>query len=108
MSHHLAQVQSVIQQSLAHQINEFLTGDEGLVTVNFVEVQPDLKAAIVWIIFERPENSQRVIQALNNHRRIFQKHLANTYNFKYTPVLTFKIDEAQTSQDSIEKLFGRM
>lgn len=107
-SYRLAQVQSVIHQYLAQEINQLLPGDDSLVTVRHVDVCPDLRAARVWVTVSPVKNKADIINLLNQHRSQIQSNIGHRHRFKYTPVLRFNFDEGQDLEDRINQLIDRV
>jgi ribosome-binding factor A len=67
----------------------------GLVTVNDVEVAGDLKTARVFIgLLGTSEQKKTALDLLNTHRPRIQSFIARTVVLKYTPRLSFVIDDS--------------
>lgn len=66
-------------------------------TVNQVDVTPDLKHAHVYISVLGKEGQGAVMTKLNENRIVLQTALAKSVVLKYTPHLVFHLD------DSIER-----
>ena len=68
-----------------------------LVSVNAVDVTPDLKSAHVFVSILGPVPGASVIDKLEAHRPALQAELSRHVVLKYTPHLVFHLD------DSIER-----
>jgi ribosome-binding factor A len=92
-----------VNELLKHEIGEiirrqFNIADTGLVSVNAVETSGDLRSAKVFIsIFGKPDQQKIALRALNEKRVLIQSEIGRTVVLKYTPTLTFLVD------DTIEK-----
>ena len=68
----------------------------GLVTVLKVEPTADLKEARVYIsIFGKPGDRSKTLHALEDARGYIQKELGKNLETRYTPRLSFILDESQ-------------
>ena len=77
-------------------VREMTFGDV-LVTVNHVDVTPDLKSAHVYISVLGSKGRQDVLPKLEANRAALQADLSRHVVLKYTPHLVFHLD------DSIER-----
>lgn len=95
MKHRLKRVQEVIKRELSELIVRELTFDNALVTVQEVEITPDLKHAHVYVsVLGSEMERDAALAILHDHRKIFQAAMAKRVILKYTPQLHFKFDEA--------------
>jgi len=77
----------------------------GLVTVLNVEPTPDLKEAKVYIsIFGKQGDRSKTLHALEDARGHIQKELGKNLETRYTPRLSFILDESQDKVSRIEAL----
>ncbi len=97
MKHRLLRVNKLVKRELSALITRELTFDSALVTVNQVNVTPDLKNAHVFVSVLGAEPKSSVMTKLEAHRTILQAELAKHVVLKYTPHLVFHLD------DSIER-----
>lgn len=64
------------------------------VTVTLVEVAPDLRSAKVHVSVRGDENRQRLtLRGLQSSAGFLQKLVAKRIDTRYTPVLTFELDQ---------------
>jgi len=97
MKHRLLRVNELLKRELSTIITREITFDAVLVTVNQVDVTPDLKHAHVYISVLGKENLAAVMAKLEENRVVLQTALAKSVVLKYTPQLVFHFD------DSIER-----
>jgi ribosome-binding factor A len=88
-------VNELLKRELSRIVTRDLTFENALVTINHVDVTPDLKSAHVYVsVLGQNKN---VITQLEEHRVALQTQVARTVVLKYTPHLVFHLD------DSIER-----
>ena len=97
MKHRLLRVNELVKRELSGIITREVTFDAALVTINQVNVTPDLKKAHVFVSVLGAESGPSVLAKLESHRTAFQAELARNVVLKYTPHLIFHLD------DSIER-----
>ena len=98
MKHRLLRVNELLKRELSTIITREITFDGVLVTVNQVDVTPDLKHAHAYISVLGQEDGQAAAMAkLEENRVVLQTALARSVVLKYTPHLVFHLD------DSIER-----
>ena len=97
MKHRLLRVNELLKRELSTIITREITFDGVLVTVNQVNVTPDLKQAHVYISVLGKEGQVAAMAKLEENRVVLQTALAKSVVLKYTPQLVFHLD------DSIER-----
>ena len=75
------------------------------ITVTEVRVSADLKYAFAYIMTLNGKNLGIVLEMLNAEKGIFKKEIASKLQLRYTPELTFRVDDTFAEVDRIEKLF---
>lgn len=96
MKHRLLRVNELIKRELSSLIARDIPFAKGLVSINQVDVTPDLKQAHVFVsVLGAP--GKPVIAKLEHQRTHLQAGLARHVVLKYTPHLVFHLD------DSIER-----
>lgn len=98
-SRRLQRVSELLKREVSELIRRELSVEEvGLLTINEVKVAPDIKTATVYVSFvgTRPQRAAAE-QKLVQHAKHIQSMLGPQLSMKWTPVLTFLLD------DSIEK-----
>ncbi|HEY3899562.1 MAG TPA: 30S ribosome-binding factor RbfA [Chthoniobacter sp.] len=95
MKHRLPRVNELIKRELSELITRELSFQAALVTVQQVDVTPDLKHAHVFIsVIGSDEQAKAAMAALHDQRSSLQHLLAKRVILKYTPHLHFKLDES--------------
>jgi ribosome-binding factor A len=96
MKHRLLRVNEILKRELSGIIMREMKFENGLVTINQVDVTADLKSAHVFVSVLGTAGAG-VINQLEAHRAALQSTLAKHVVLKYTPHLVFHLD------DSIER-----
>ncbi|HEX8280312.1 MAG TPA: 30S ribosome-binding factor RbfA [Chthoniobacterales bacterium] len=94
MKHRLLRVNEVVKRELSMIITRDMTFENVLVTVNTVDVTPDLRNAHVFVSVLGKGNHKAVITSLNDNRVALQGELMKNVVLKYTPHLSFHLDES--------------
>jgi ribosome-binding factor A len=98
MKHRLERVREVIKRELGTIIGRTLTFEGALVTVNDVDITPDLKQSHIFIgVIGNDAQKKHVMETLEQNRPLLQHEMSKRVILKYTPILHFKLD------DSIER-----
>lgn len=97
MKHRLLRVNELLKRELSSLLVREMDFEDLLVTVNQVDVTPDLKSAHVYISVLGSGRQSEVIPALEANRAVLQADLSRHVTLKYTPHLIFHLD------DSIER-----
>lgn len=107
MKHRLERVNELIKRELGELIVRHCRFTAQLVTVQQVDVTPDLKHAHVFVsaIGAAAEQHQAIAQ-LHSVRVEFQRELAKRVVLKYTPYLHFKLDAAAERGDRILQILS--
>ena len=75
------------------------------ITVSFVRMSKDLKIANVYFMPLGGKNKNDILLNLNDKKYIFQKFLSKAkINSKFTPRLSFYLDDTFDEAEKIEKL----
>jgi ribosome-binding factor A len=94
MKNRLDRVNELMKRELDTLIRREVKMPAVLVTVQEVDVTPDLKHATVWIGIIAPKEQQYASMArLHDARKQLQGQLAKRVILKFTPQLHFKLDE---------------
>ncbi len=95
MKHRLDRVNQVLKRELGELIQREFSFAAKLVTVQQVDVTPDLKHAHVYVgVIGSPAERREALEQLGGARVRLQQDLAKRVVLKYTPHLHFKGDEA--------------
>jgi len=94
MKRRLLRVNELIKRELSGIVARELNFDSAIVTINHVEVTPDLKNAHVFVSVLGSGASADVMTKLEEHRVSLQSELARHVVLKYTPHLVFHLDQS--------------
>src|SRR4051812_19399494 len=95
MKHRLDRVNEVIKRELSDLLRREFTFTAKLVTVQQVDVTPDLKQAHVFIgVIGSTEEQHEAMAQIHDKRLALQRELAKRVVIKYTPQLHFKLDNS--------------
>ncbi len=90
----MLRVNELVRRELSTIITRELTFQDVLVTINQVDVTPDLKSAHVFVSILGKGAHDPVITKLDEHRATLQAELAKHVVLKYTPHLVFHLDNS--------------
>ncbi|HZJ17853.1 MAG TPA: 30S ribosome-binding factor RbfA [Chthoniobacteraceae bacterium] len=109
MKHRLQRVNELIKRELGELIIRECRFTAQLVTVQQVDVSPDLKHAHVYIsVIGTEEERNQAMATLHAERPQFQQALAKRVVLKFTPHLHFKIDEAAERGDRVLNILSEL
>ena len=94
MKHRMLRVNELLKRELSGIIAREITFEGALVTINQVDVTADLKNAHVFVSVLGSEPGASVITKLESQRSTLQAELARHVTMKYTPHLTFHLDDS--------------
>lgn len=94
MKHRLLRVNEIVKRELSTIITRDMTFENMLLTVNTVDVTPDLRNAHVFVSVLGKGNHKAVITKLDENRVALQGELMKNIVLKYTPHLVFHLDES--------------
>jgi ribosome-binding factor A len=97
MKHRQLRLNELVKRELSAIIARQINFEGVLVSINAVDVTPDLKSAHVFVSILGAASGASVINRLEAHRPLLQAELSRHIVLKYTPHLIFHID------DSIER-----
>ena len=94
MKHRMLRINEVVKRELSGIVARELSFAGSLVSINHVDVTPDLKNAHVFVSVLGTEAGESVISKLTAHRAVLQAELARHVTMKYTPHLIFHLDNS--------------
>lgn len=95
MKHRLERVKEVLKRELSEAIARELTFTATLVTVQTVDITPDLKHAHAYVsALGSDEEKSAVITKLEENRVVLQHAISKRVVLKYTPHLHFRLDDS--------------
>jgi len=109
MKHRLPRVNELIKRELGDLLTRELSFPAKLVTIQQVDVTPDLKHAHVFVSIIGTEEEQRQsMNVLHGARGQLQHTLAKRVILKFTPRLHFKLDVAAERGDRVLNLLSEL
>ena len=94
MKHRQLRVNELVKRELSAIIAREINFKGALVSINAVDVSPDLKSAHVFVSTLGADNLASVIDKLEAHRPALQAELSRRFVLKYTLHLIFHLDES--------------
>lgn len=94
MKHRMLRVNEIVKRELSMIIARDLTFEDVLVTINQVDVTPDLKNGHVFVSVLGEGSSAAVMETLDKNRTSLQHELSRKVVLKYTPHLVFHLDHS--------------
>ncbi len=95
MKNRLARVNEVIKREISVMISRDIDFDGALVTVQAAEITPDLRSCRIHIgIIGNEGQQRRALEKLEAQRIDFQARIAKRVVLKYTPQLSFHLDDS--------------
>ena len=95
MKHRLVRVAEILKRELSTVILREVPSDGALITVNSVDVSPDLRNATVFVgVLGTAAQQRDALARLEQHRALLQAECAKRVVLKFTPHLHFKLDES--------------
>ena len=105
MNHRLERVRELIKRELSEIVTREIDFRASLVTIQFVDVTPDLKHAHVHVsVIGSPAQQGSAIAKLNEHRVLLQHLMSKRVILKYTPRLHFELDDSVEHSVHINKI----
>jgi len=109
MKHRLARVNEVLKREIGDLIVRHCRFNSQLVTVQEVDVTPDLKHAHVFIsIIGQTEDQHADMAQLHGLRIDLQRELSKRVVLKFTPLLHFKLDDVAERGDRVLQLLSEI
>lgn len=104
-----ARLNELLHQIVADAIERIDDGHLELVTVMSVEVEPDMRRAVVYVDTPiREARDDEIIAALESHRVALQAAIAREARIKRTPTLTFRPDQVERSAARVEDVLRHL
>jgi ribosome-binding factor A len=101
MKNRLLRVNELVKRQLSIIITRDMRFEDVLVTINHVDVSPDLKNAHVFVSVLGKGSHKGVIAQLDASRAALQAEMAKDVVLKYTPHLTFQLDNSIERGDRV-------
>ncbi|HXQ02034.1 MAG TPA: 30S ribosome-binding factor RbfA [Candidatus Udaeobacter sp.] len=94
MKHRMLRVNEIVKRELSGIIAREMSFEGALVSINHVNVTPDLKNAHVFVSVLGTQARESAMSKLASHRPALQAELARHVTMKYTPHLIFHLDNS--------------
>lgn len=105
----IQRVSKLVKEQIGEILEQLTLADCGFITVTAADVSPDLKEGHVYIsVIGTPEQQQHALVQLGRRHGHIQEQLAHRVILKYTPRLTFHLDETETRAAHIEHLLDEL
>ena len=105
----LSRVNELIKRELDVVIRKVVSMPAKLVTVQEVDIAPDLKHAKVWMgMIGSREEQYASMAALHAARKELQSQLSRRVVLKFTPQLHFQLDEAGERGDRVLNILSEL
>jgi ribosome-binding factor A len=110
MSVRTERVASLVKEILSESIQRrFRMEEVGLITVTEVRMSPDLKIAKAYIsIFGNADKKQQTFARIEGEKPGMRSDLGRNLNLKFTPSLSFYLDESLDHAMRIEDLLNKI
>lgn len=109
MKNRLDRVNEAMKRELSALIRKEFTFQAKLVTVQEVDVTPDLKNAHVYIgVIGTPEEQHAAMAQLHDARQRLQHEISRRVIIKYTPHLHFKLDVTGERGDRVLQILDEL
>ncbi|MBB4199215.1 ribosome-binding factor A [Rhodoblastus sphagnicola] len=77
-----------------------------VVTVPTVKMSPDLKLATIYVMPMGGEAREKIVAALDRHKKFLRGEVAHQVNLKFAPDIRFRIDESFDNAARIDALLN--
>lgn len=102
MKNRLDRVNELLKRELSDFVRREITFTAKLVTIQEVDITPDLKHAHVYIgVIGTEEEQKQAMAALHDQRQRLQANISKRVVMKHTPQLHFKLDSAGERGDRV-------
>lgn len=95
-------VKAIKAAQLADQIRDYLATwasqdfPGALFAITQVTLTPDLRQATIWVDVLIPDSEKKIIAELNKKRNSYRHKLAQTFQRRSVPILTFSLDDHES------------
>ena len=109
MKHRLPRVNELIRRELGELVTREISFPAKLVTIQEVDITPDLKHAHIFVsIIGTEEEAKQSMAKLHDARPHLQHALSRRVVLKFTPHLHFKLDVAAKRGDRVLNLLSEL
>jgi len=109
-SNRMRRVDELLRRELGTQFERLIAPElDALVTITAVTTSPDLRQATVSVSVMGSEAAQTAaLRLLQKRRTLLQRELAQHVKLKFTPVLSFHLDETLARADRVLALMDEL
>ena len=108
-NHRMERVSELVKREVSEIVLELNLTNCGFVTITAAEISPDLKEGRVFMsVIGSAEQKKRALETLEREHGHIQHELAHRIVLKYTPRLTFVLDETEARASHIEHLLDEL
>ncbi len=105
----MRRVNAMVREVVAEEVENLKDPRLGFVTVTGVDTAPDLRTAVVYYsVLGSPEEVASSAAALEAARSRINRVLGRRVRLKYTPRLTFRVDESIERGSRLGEIFRRL
>lgn len=101
-------VNAIIQQVLADEVERLTDPRLGLVSITGVEVSADMRHAVVFVSALDQSHMDETIRGLQAATPRLRAALGRQVHIKYTPELSFKVDEGIVQGERIDAILREL
>ncbi len=98
-------IKKEISSVIVHELNDPRVG---FITVTKVELSSDMRRAKVFVSVLDELTEKTSIHGLKNARSFIQSEVARRLNFRYTPILSFQVDETLKKMAHMNELMSEL
>lgn len=104
----MRRVNSILREVIAEEVEELKDPRLGMVSITGVETSPDLRQAVVFFSTLDLDDAEVTRQALEAAAPRLRRAVGSEVRLKYTPALTFELDQGVASGERIEAILRRL
>lgn len=109
MKNRLERVNELIKRELSDLVRREITFTAKLVTIQQVDITPDLKHAHVYVgVIGNEQEQKQALAALHDQRQRLQNEVSKRVVLKFTPQLHFKLDSSGERGDRILQILDQL
>lgn len=105
----IQRVSKLVKEQVGEILEELTLTNCGFITVTAADINPNLKEGRIYIsVIGTPDQQQRACAELERRHGLIQRALAARIVLKYTPRLTFLLDETGQRAAHIDQLLAEL
>ena len=103
-------VQEILRAALVEVLQRGLTKepllDNGMITINHVDVSPDLKHVKFFFLPFDETKKEDFLKAFRRANKVIRKAIGQRVHLKYVPTVNFIFDDSITEVRNLDKIFA--